>query len=306
MFKLAHLSDVHLGPLPAAASPRDYLSKRAIGYWSWHLKRFGMHVPAIAEAMIADIRRHEPDHVALTGDLINIALPQEFRNAAAWLRAFGPGSWITVVPGNHDAYVPVPWTTGAGHWADYMTGDLRMPGAPTGAHLATPFPFVRQRKNLAIIGASSAEPQGYRLAAGSLGNRQLEDLAKTLAALRERGFFRVLLIHHPPLPGQSAPRKALNDAAALKSVIEAQGVELVLFGHTHTHMRAAVETRHGPAHVIGIPSASTRTGTIYPPAAWYQYAIRRLDGQWHTRVTVRALSAATGQFETQTEFDLRN
>jgi 3',5'-cyclic AMP phosphodiesterase CpdA len=256
--------------------------------------------------MIEDIRNQMPDHVAITGDLINIALPLEFTNAARWLKKFGQPNWITVVPGNHDAYVPVPWEIGAGHWADYMTGDLRMPGAPTGPHLATPFPFVRQRKNIAIIGVSTAEPQGYRLATGSLGNRQIDDLAKTLAALRERGFFRILMIHHPPLPGMSPMRKALTDAVNLKSVIESQGAELIIFGHTHTHIRATIETSHGKAHCIGAPSATTRYGQIYPPAAWYQYMIRRQEGQWLTRVTVRALGSSSDRFDTQTEFDLVN
>jgi 3',5'-cyclic AMP phosphodiesterase CpdA len=238
--------------------------------------------------------------------LINIALPLEFQNAAQWLHNFGSPDWITVVPGNHDAYVPVPWVTGAGLWTGYMTGDLRMPGAPTGLHLATPFPFVRQRKNIAIVGVSSAQPQGYRLATGSLGNRQMDNLAATLGALRERGFFRVVLIHHPPLPGQCPARKALTDTASLKSVIESQGAELVLFGHNHIHMRATIDTLHGKAHTIGVPSATTRTGQVYPAASWYQYAIRRQDGNWHTRVTVRQLSSCTGKFEKQTEFDLVN
>jgi 3',5'-cyclic AMP phosphodiesterase CpdA len=306
MFTLAHLSDLHLGPLPKAQKRRDYLSKRAIGYWSWNLKRFGLHLPAIADQMAADIRSHQPDHVAVTGDLVNIALPGEFQNAARWLERFGSPGWITVVPGNHDAYVPVPWEIGAGLWAPYMTGDLRMPGAPTGTHLATPFPFVRQRKNIAIVGVSSAEPQGYRHATGQLGSRQMDDLAATLGTLRERGFFRILLIHHPPLPGQSPVRKALIDATNLKSVIEAQGAELVLFGHNHIHMRATIETRFGRTHTIGVPSATTRPGHLYPAAAWYKYAIRRHGGVWHTKVTVHALSSVNGNFEPQTEFDLVN
>ena len=281
MFTLAHLSDLHLGPLPRAASRRDYLSKRAIGYWSWNLKRFGLHVPEIAQEMIADIRSHKPDHVALTGDLINIALPLEFQAAARWLHDFGPPNWITVVPGNHDAYVPVPWALGVGHWAEYMTGDLRTPGAFTGPHLETPFPFVRQRKNIAIIGLSSAEPQGYRVATGSLGARQLENLASTLGELRERGFFRIVLIHHPPLPGQCPVRKALKDAAKLKEVIESQGAELVLFGHNHIHMRATIDTRFGKAHTIGVPSA-TRGPVISihrPPGTSMSSGVMRAVGK---------------------------
>src|SRR6476659_7626334 len=94
MFTLAHLSDVHLGPLPRAESWRDYLGKRALGKINWHRRRRFLHDPAIAMAMIADIRAQSPDHVALTGDLINIALAQEFVTAADWLKAFGSADWI--------------------------------------------------------------------------------------------------------------------------------------------------------------------------------------------------------------------
>ena len=82
MFTLAHLSDVHIGPLPKAESWRDYIGKRTLGKISWHRRRRFLHDPVIASAMIADIKAHAPYHVALTGDLINIALKQEFVAAA--------------------------------------------------------------------------------------------------------------------------------------------------------------------------------------------------------------------------------
>ena len=38
MFRLAHLSDVHLGPLPDV-SYRQLASKRITGYLTWHRNR---------------------------------------------------------------------------------------------------------------------------------------------------------------------------------------------------------------------------------------------------------------------------
>jgi hypothetical protein len=114
-----------------------------------------------------------------------------------------------------------------------MTGDMRVAGAHNVAGLAAPFPFVRQRGNVALIGASSAVPMGWRIAAGRLGMTQIESLREILRELRTRGFFRILLIHHPPLPGQAEARKALVDAADLKAVLQEEGAELVLHGHNH-------------------------------------------------------------------------
>jgi hypothetical protein len=55
-----------------------------------------------------------------------------------------------------------PLGHGLGLWSDYMTGDMRVAGAHNVAGLAAPFPFVRQRGKVALIGASSAVPMGWR------------------------------------------------------------------------------------------------------------------------------------------------
>ena len=260
MFTLAHLSDVHIGPLPRAESWRDYWGKRALGKINWHRRRRFLHDPAIAMAMIADIRAHSPDHVELTGDLINIALKQEFVEAAQWLEAFGPPDWITLVPGNHDAYSPFPWRSGAGLWAPYMSGDIRLPGQAMPDDPDDLFPFVRQRRNIALIGLSSAVPQALFRAGGRLGTGQLERLAQVLHDLRQRGFCRVVLIHHPPVPGLTARRRALADDQSLKQLLEEHGADLILYGHNHRHGRAVLPTRFGPAHMLGVPSATSPAG----------------------------------------------
>jgi len=304
MFTLAHLSDVHIGPLPRAESWRDYLGKRALGKINWHRRRRFLHDPAIAMAMIADIRAHSPDHVALTGDLINIALRQEFVEAALWLKAFGLPDWITLVPGNHDAYRPFPWAEGAGLWADYMTGDIKLPGSRGNVATEPVFPFVRQRRNIAMIGLSSAVPQSLFRAGGRLGVDQLEQLGQVLHELRQRGFYRIILIHHPPLPGLTTRRRALDDNESLKRLLEEHGADLILYGHNHRHGRTTLETRSGPAHVMGVPSATSPAQGDYDAAAWYLYKIRRLDGAWTANVTVRGWDGQKGTFVTRTTFDL--
>jgi 3',5'-cyclic AMP phosphodiesterase CpdA len=306
MFSLAHISDLHLGPLPKAEAWNDYLGKRAIGYLSWTLRRRKIHDPLVIAALAEDIAAHSVDHVALTGDLINIALPAEYRNAATWLKKFGSADWITLVPGNHDAYVGVGWEKGLGLWAEYMTGEMRMPGTRPSHHNAALFPFVRHRRNVALIGTSTAIPQTMRRAGGSLGPDQLKALAHILTELRQKGFFRILLIHHPPLPGQADDRKALSDSAHLKEILEAEGVELVLHGHNHTHMRMDFKTKHGPAHVIGVSSASALAHRRKPPAAWHLYRITRQDGVWLTETTVRTWNRNLHAFETEAEFILTN
>ena len=54
MFTLAHLSDVHLAPLPKVAASR-LLNKRFFGFQSWHRNRINIHSREIADAIRDDI-----------------------------------------------------------------------------------------------------------------------------------------------------------------------------------------------------------------------------------------------------------
>jgi len=281
--------------------PAELLGKRTIGWCSWHLKRKSVHKPQVLEKVVQDIKEARPDHVALTGDIANISSDVEFRQSVQWLRDFGGPEWISVIPGNHDTYVKMPQAEGYGRWIGYWTGDLNINGTdPQG------FPFVRARRNIALIGLSSAIPAPLHEASGRLGSDQIEGLTQILKELRQRGFYRILLIHHPPLPGLAPARKALKDAAALKDVLVAQGVELVLHGHNHVHMRNALETSTGPAYILGVPSASAVVHGQRPAAAWYMHDINRRGGRWIDNVVVRSYDSATGTMFTETSFALES
>ena len=115
MFTLVHLSDVHLAPIEKPAV-RELMNKRILGYHSWFRHRHAVHMRHIADSMRSDIQALAPDHVAITGDLVNIALPSEFARTTGWLHEFGSPDWITVIPGNHDSYIPLSWKDGMAHW----------------------------------------------------------------------------------------------------------------------------------------------------------------------------------------------
>ncbi len=57
MFKLAHLSDPHLGPLPRP-SLQELLSKRALGYINWQRGRARSYRPEILFELIENV--HAP------------------------------------------------------------------------------------------------------------------------------------------------------------------------------------------------------------------------------------------------------
>jgi 3',5'-cyclic AMP phosphodiesterase CpdA len=277
-FTLAHLSDPHLPPLPAARL-RDLASKRALGYLNWTRNRHKYHRREVLDALVADIRAQAPDHIAVTGDLVNLALEAEFAPSRAWLESVGEAARVTVIPGNHDAYVRATKHRAAEAWGDYLRGDV---DGGNGA-----FPFVRRRGPVALIGVSSAVPSPPLMATGKLGQAQMQALDRILAKLASEQAFRVLLVHHPL---HSASRvKRLTDSRQLRALIKQHGVELVLHGHDHIHSTMWLEGPRGEIPAIGVPSASAVAHGRYPDAAFNMFAIERADGAWRVEQTVRGV-----------------
>ena len=284
--------------MPAGAlRPLSQLAgKRSLAYLGWLRKRAGM---GRSEALLADVAAQAPDHVAVTGDLTNLALPGEFGAARDWLARLGPPARVTAIPGNHDATVPVPWEEGLGRWLPWMAD-----GAPEGG--VSRFPFLRRRGPVALLCLSSAVPTPPGSAAGRLGAGQLARLPALLDAAGREGLFRAVLVHHPPLPGPGGWRKALLDRDALRGVLRRSGAELVLHGHHHAVLRAGVEGPAGPVPVLGAPLALRATGR--GPAGWLLHRIARDDGTtagWRISTVVRAWDAAAGAFREAERWTVR-
>jgi 3',5'-cyclic AMP phosphodiesterase CpdA len=289
LFTLAHLSDIHLSPMPRARR-RDLLGKRVLGYVNWHRGRKFVHRRDILDVLTNDLIEQRPDHIAVTGDLVNLGLPKEFVAAAEWLHHLGPPDKVTAIPGNHDAYVRLHPDRGTGHWRDYMEGNAAgeaLVGTPP-----TGFPFVRRYGDVAIVALSTAIPTMPFIAAGRLGTAQRAHLGLALEELGRRGLFRVVLIHHPPLPGQAGWRRGLRDAKALKAVLQEHGAELVLHGHDHAESLHALDTVTGSAMIIGVPSASEAVAGRIPAARYNEYRIDKVAGGWRCDMIGRAVADA--------------
>ena len=280
MFTLAHLSDPHLAPLPA---PRwsELIGKRVTGYINWQRRRRFIHDSAVLANIVADLKAQAADHIAVTGDLTNIALEEEFERGRKWLQDLGSQRDVSFVPGNHDVYVPKAIQY-APRWVPYMSGDDG----------ATGFPFVRRRGPLALIGLSTAVSAPLFLATGRVGAAQLARFCETLAALARQPVFRVVLIHHPPV-SQAKSHKRLTDAAEFLRVIGTQGAELVLHGHDHLHMLNWLSGPNGArVPAIGVPSASAAWGASKDAAAYNIYVIDGAPGAWTCEMISRGIGSA--------------
>jgi len=279
MFVLAHLSDPHIGPIPTPPL-RELLNKRGLGLINWYRKRHRHHRADVLDAIVTDMKAHHPGHIAVTGDLVNISLDTEFARAARWLAHVGAPADVTLVPGNHDAYIKRVAGHAAQHWGDYSRGD-------NGAT----FPFVRRRGPVAMIGLTTSLPTGPFMATGKLGDGQLARLGEILRQLAREPVFRVVLIHHPPIPSRGHHMKRLVDAQKLRTLLAEHGAELLLHGHNHEQQFMWLDGPKGRIPAVGVPSASAIVSAHDEPAAYNLYRIAGKPGAWQCEVTVRGLRA---------------
>lgn len=287
-FVLAHLSDLHLPPLPRAR-PAELLGKRFLSWLSWHRRRKAIHRPEVLRALLADLAEKAPDHLAVTGDLVNLSLPAEFAAAAALLPALGPPERVSLVPGNHDRLVGLDWEQSWQLWAPWLAGDP--PAAPPRDFEA--FPTLRRRGPLALVGLSTAVPTPIGFASGRLGTVQLARLDRLLAGLAEEPARVVILLHHSPLPGHNGPRKRLEDAATLREIIARRGAALVLHGHDHHFVLGSLPGPAGAVPVVGVASGTALAWRGRPAAHYHLLAFGR-DGRLTLRI--RGYEPAEGRF----------
>ncbi|MEX0853873.1 MAG: metallophosphoesterase [Bauldia sp.] len=293
MVLLAHISDPHLGPLPPLAAG-DLTSKRLIGYLNWKQNRGRLYDRAVVDALTADMRAHGADHIAVTGDLVNLALPAEFDRALDWLNQLGGPDDVTVIPGNHDAYVPGAHEAFNRIWRDFMEGDDAS---------GVTFPFVRRRGPLALIGLSTAEATLPLMATGKVGEAQAAALARVLAETGRQGLFRIVLIHHPPARGSTVWGRRLTDARRFRDVIARRGAELILHGHNHRTSIARLKGPDGPVPVIGAAGASMRPNGARPGGSYNLFRIEGEPGAYTAAMTERRVTTS-GTVETALERQL--
>lgn len=268
-FTLAHFSDPHIGPLPKPTFG-ELLSKRITGYLNYRRNRKATMTSGSLDLLVADLKSQNPDHVALTGDVVNIALEREFLQAADWLETVGPADHVSLIPGNHDAYVTSSLAMAKKYWASYFLGDEKTAGP-------IEFPYVRQRGVVKIIALSTGVPTAPFMATGRLGDEQISKAEAILKSAFAEDCFRIVMIHHPPFVEKGRWYKRLTDYEAFNEMIARAGAELVLHGHTH---RRNVMYLDGPTckvPVVGVPSAASGLEGKHEPGRYNLYKIDAVD-----------------------------
>ena len=287
---VAHFSDIHLLTLEGAR-PVDFLNKRVTGAANLLLNRRGQFPLHVAQALVADLREQLVDHVILSGDLTNLALPAELERVRALLEELPlPRERITVVPGNHDVY-----TRAAAARDDFgrvlepfLRGDRDRQSGPGR------FPLLRLQDGLAVLALSSAVPSLPLLAIGKLGGAQLQAAEALLGSAECRDRFRLVVLHHPPAHPKAHWHNRLVDETALLALLRRTGAELVVHGHLHRFSELWLPGPASPIPMLGVASGTFLSRRN--PEHRAQYNLYELEGRRLVGVRRRRWDPGTGEF----------
>jgi 3',5'-cyclic AMP phosphodiesterase CpdA len=297
MFRLAHVTDPHFRGFDGLTLGA-LAGKRAIGLLNLAVNRRRKHKTELLAALGDDLRAEAPDHLALTGDLSNLSLDGEWRAALRWLEQQGAApATVTVIPGNHDAYVAEVVRAGTFEkmFGQFQTADVDgVAGGAGGGDGRERYPFVRLRGPLALIGVNSCVATGDLGAWGEVGSGQLARLEALLGHAEVARRIRVVLIHHPPVMHKGGEARNLKDRDALAAVLARAGADIVLHGHDHRDERADLAGPGGRRiPIIGAGSASYAGG----PEKRARYNIYELDESGRITLVTRAHDEETDRFK---------
>jgi len=188
---------------------------------------FGREVPAVVEALAAELNHARPDLIAVSGDLTQRARVNEFKAARAFFDRLPQP--LIVVPGNHD--VPAnpltrfvaPWS----QWKRWLSAELEP---------------VLHGEHYCAVGVNSARRLGFYLD-WSRGRINLEQLERAEGVFREGAKdLHIVVAHHPFLLTEaSAHRRTISRAKlALPRLLKAD-VDLILGGHVHLAFSGIVD-----------------------------------------------------------------
>jgi 3',5'-cyclic AMP phosphodiesterase CpdA len=297
--RLAHCSDLHLLSHDGAGWLK-LANKRWIGAANLMTSRSRHYHVQAFEHMVDDLNARGIDHVLCTGDVTNLALEQEFVFAREKFdRLAGGPEHVTVIPGNHDAYV----AEGVAHFAaifePYARGDadwLWREEDRLDEHDDLRWPIVRVRGDLALIGVSTSRATPWFTAYGRIGEGQMARLRTALKDPRLDGKARLVAIHHPPAGKRARSKiRGLRDHEEFAAVIAEAGANLIVHGHEHRDM---TEMLPGPGG-LAVPVRGVPSGTYAHdrPERLARYRVFEIDKDAIREAGVRVWNRERGCFE---------
>lgn len=295
LFRITHVSDLHVLAPFGVEMRRVFFNKRMTGYANLVMKRGRVYRRDYLLSVLAAAAAHG-DHLVVTGDITNLSLEGEYEEACRLLEDVGRSTEVTVVPGNHDIYLPAVHRERRfpHHFRGFFESDLPSLALdlPAGR-----FPTVKLRGPAAIIGLTSAVPRPPFVSAGYVGREQLAALERILRDPEVSRRTAVVLIHHSPFDSRfrlEQLRGGLVDARALRRALQPLSRGLVLYGHLHVRRHTRLKTAAGALDAVCATSAAVDHPSDSVRAGFNSYDLAE-DGRI-TSIKARAIDPSTRTF----------
>ncbi len=236
--KIGHISDIHWLDT-TGAKVTDFFNKRISGGINLLAGRAKTHSRQTAQCALKTLVEQGCEHLVITGDLTNLALPGEFAGVKTMLNQYFRDEQMTIVPGNHDFY-----TRESAKAKRFESMIYTAAPGNVDVEVSGTWPFVRCVNNVAFIGLCSAQPRPWFVAAGKLGQTQLDDLKKVLEHPSVRDCVKIVALHHHLFQVNMASGESLRcleDREQLLDICRQYGVQLVMHGHNHLYFIKQIE-----------------------------------------------------------------
>jgi 3',5'-cyclic AMP phosphodiesterase CpdA len=235
---------------------------------------FGTEIPAVVEALVADLQNLAPSLVIVSGDLTQRARVAQFKAAKEFLDRL-PQPQL-VVPGNHD--VPLydvvrRFASPLGRYARIVSNELNP---------------LYANEEIFVIGLNTA--RSFTWQSGRISTKQLNLLSERLGSAKGR--FKIVVTHHPFLPPpDDAGINLVGRAAAAIPLLDEGGVDLLLAGHLHQGYAGDIRTHYPAARrsIIAAQAGTATSGRTRNEANAYNLITLEHD---HLSISVRAWDGA--------------
>lgn len=283
MFKIGHVSDLHIWRL-ADVRVRDFLGKRAVGGTNLFLHRNSSHSPAVVRKALSRLEELGVDHVCISGDLTNLALPSEFEAAREVVQEIRDSlNRVSIIPGNHDYYTPdaVRRRLFENTFGDWLSSDL------PAYQLSTGYPFCHLRGDVAVVGLNSGMATPPFFATGRVDEDELRAAAALLDDPVVRRRFKVVMVHHPLLPTEGMRHEQMRhlvNAHDVLTMLRHKDVNLAIHGHNHQVTTSTIPHLRGTGKMWICEAGSTSYSSPADPKFAGSFNVFGIEGGQLARI----------------------
>ncbi len=191
---------------------------------------FGSEDPRVAEGLVNDLHRLQPELVINSGDFTQRARRSQYKSASEFMNRL-PRPQLSV-PGNHD--IPLfdilrRFLSPLGRYKKYISDEL--------------FPLYSD-DDLTVLGINTSRSLTWKN--GRISFDQIDEMERILSSLPPSNF-KIVVTHHPflPPPGkEDTGIDVLGRAGSALEVLERLEVDLLLAGHLHHGYTGNLRTQY--------------------------------------------------------------